>query len=40
VLVDRPRLGSKFLLILLQLMTRRLREAQVRLLPHIVSAAL
>jgi CRP/FNR family transcriptional regulator, cyclic AMP receptor protein len=40
VLVDRPRLGSKFLLILLQLMTRRLREAQVKLLPHIVSAAL
>lgn len=40
VLVERPRLGSKFLLILLQLMTRRLREAQVRLLPHIVSAAL
>jgi len=40
ILVERPRLGNKFLLILLQLMTRRLREAQVRLLPHIVSAAL
>lgn len=40
ILVERPRLGSKFLLMLLQLMTRRLRDAQVRLLPHIVSAAL
>lgn len=40
ILVGMPRLGNKFLLILLQLMTRRLREAQTKLLPHIVSAAL
>jgi CRP/FNR family cyclic AMP-dependent transcriptional regulator len=40
MLVERPRLGSKFLLMLLQLMTRRLRQAQTRLLPHIVCAAL
>jgi CRP/FNR family cyclic AMP-dependent transcriptional regulator len=40
ILVDFPRLGNKFLLLLLQMMTRRLRDASVRLLPHIVGTAI
>lgn len=35
VLVTLPRLGNKFLLLLLQLMTRRLRDSSTRLLPHL-----
>ena len=33
-----PRLGNKVLLLLLQVMTRRLRDASNRLLPHIAGA--
>lgn len=33
ILVDHPRLANKLLLILLQLMTQRLREATLRMLP-------
>jgi CRP-like cAMP-binding protein len=36
ILIDHPRLGNKFLLILLQLMTSRLRDATTRMLPTIV----
>lgn len=35
ILVTTPRLGNKFLLLLLQLMAKRLREASVQLLPHL-----
>ncbi len=35
VLVTLPRLGNKLLLILLQLMAKRLRDSSARLLPHI-----
>lgn len=34
IFIDHPRLGNKLLLLLLQLMTRRLRDASSRLLPH------
>jgi CRP-like cAMP-binding protein len=39
ILLDHPRLGNKLLLVLLQLMTRRLRDASSRLLPHIAGIA-
>lgn len=35
ILISLPRLGNKFLLLLLQLVVGRLREASTRLLPHI-----
>ena len=38
VLVAQPRLGNKLLLLLLQLMATRLRDASGRLLPHIGSS--
>lgn len=38
VVHNMPRLGNKFLLLLLQVMTRRLRDASNRLLPHIAVA--
>jgi CRP-like cAMP-binding protein len=37
VLIDHPRLGNKLLLLLLQLITVRLREATIRMLPTIIS---
>ena len=40
ILVDHPRLGNKLLLILLQLMTERLRLATTRMLPTIVGTSL
>lgn len=40
ILVDHPRLGNKLLLILLQLMAQRLREATTRMLPTLVSEAI
>ncbi len=40
ILVDHPRLGNKVLLILLQLMTCRLRDATTRMLPTIVGASI
>lgn len=40
ILVDHPRLGNKLLLILLQLMTERLRTATTRMLPTLVSNAI
>ena len=40
ILVDNPRLGNKLLLILLQLMAQRLREATTRMLPTLVSDAI
>ena len=39
ILIDHPRLGNKFLLILLQLMTSRLRDATTRMLPTIVGTS-
>ena len=39
VMVDHPRLGQKLLLMLLRLTTMRLREATVRMLPHLVDTA-
>ena len=39
IFIDHPRLGNKLLLLLLQLMTRRLRDASSRLLPYIASIA-
>lgn len=39
IVVDHPRLGNKLLLLLLQLMTRRLRDASNRLLPYIAGDA-
>lgn len=39
ILVDHPRLGNKLLLILLQLMTQRLRDATTRMLPTLVGEA-
>ena len=38
ILVTQPRLGNKLLLLLLQLMATRLRDASGRLLPHIGSS--
>jgi CRP-like cAMP-binding protein len=35
IFLDNPRLGNKLLLLLLQLMTRRLRDTSDRLLPHL-----
>lgn len=35
IFLDHPRLGNKLLLLLLQLMTRRLRDTSDRLLPHL-----
>lgn len=35
ILINQPRLGNKLLLVLLQMMTRRLRDASERLLPYI-----
>jgi CRP/FNR family cyclic AMP-dependent transcriptional regulator len=40
ILVDHPRLGNKVLLILLQLMTSRLRDATTRMLPTIVGGSI
>lgn len=40
ILVDHPRLGNKLLLVLLQLMTSRLRDATTRMLPTIVGASI
>ena len=40
ILVDHPRLGNKLLLIMLQLMTERLRIATTRMLPTIVGTSL
>lgn len=39
VLVNMPRLGNKFLLLLLRVMAARLREASNRLLPHIAGTS-
>lgn len=39
IVVDHPRLGNKLLLLLLQLMTRRLRDASNRLLPYMAGDA-
>jgi CRP/FNR family transcriptional regulator, cyclic AMP receptor protein len=39
ILVTLPRLGNKFLLLLLQLMTARLRDVSTRLLPNIGPAS-
>lgn len=36
ILIDHPRLGQKLLLMLLRLMTARLRETTMRMLPHMV----
>lgn len=38
ILVAQPRLGNKLLLLLLQLMAKRLRESGARLLPHMGSS--
>ena len=38
VLVSQPRLGNKLLLLLLQLMAKRLRDSGASLLPHIGSS--
>lgn len=35
LLISLPRLGNKFLLLILQLVVERLRDASTRLLPHI-----
>lgn len=40
ILIDHPRLGNKLLLILLQLMVSRLREATTRMLPTLASEAI
>jgi CRP-like cAMP-binding protein len=40
ILVMHPRLGNKFLLVLLQVMTHRLRAANISLLPHLEATAL
>jgi CRP-like cAMP-binding protein len=40
LLIDHPRLGNKLLLILLQLMTERLRDATTRMLPTIIGASI
>ena len=40
ILVDHPRLGNKLLLILLQIMVVRLREATTRMLPTLASEAI
>jgi len=40
ILVDHPRLGNKLLLILIQLITERLREASRRMLPTIIGVSL
>lgn len=37
ILIDHPRLGNKLLLLLLQLITIRLRQATIRMLPTIIS---
>jgi len=37
IMLNMPRLGNKLLLVLLQMMTRRLRETSNNLLPHIAS---
>jgi CRP-like cAMP-binding protein len=39
IFLDHPRLGNKLLLLLLQLMTRRLRDASSRLLPYVAGIA-
>ena len=38
ILIDHPRLGNKLLLTLLQLMTERLRDAVVRMLPTLAGS--
>jgi len=38
ILVDHPRLGNKFLLMLLQLVTIRLRDATTRMLPTLADS--
>ncbi|SRR6266581_887259 len=40
IFINSPRLGNKLLLILLQISSRRLRDASSRLLPHITLPAL
>lgn len=40
LLVGHPRLGNKILIILLQLMTSRLRDATMRMLPTIIGASI
>lgn len=40
ILVNMPRLGNKFLLLLLHLMTRRLRHANQCLLPHLTESSI
>ncbi len=40
ILIDHPRLGNKLLLILLQSMTERLRDATQRMLPAIIGTAI
>ena len=39
LMVDHPRLGQKLLLMLLRLTTARLRDATVRMLPHLVDVS-
>lgn len=40
ILIDHPRLGNKLLLILLQLMNERLRDATTRMLPTIAGTSI
>jgi CRP/FNR family transcriptional regulator, cyclic AMP receptor protein len=40
ILTDHPQLGAKLLLVLLQLMTNRLRDATTRMLPTILGEAI
>ena len=40
ILADHPQLGTKLLLVLLQLMTNRLRDATTRMLPTILGGAI
>jgi len=40
ILADHPQLGAKLLLVLLQLMTTRLRDATTRMLPTILGGSI
>ncbi len=40
ILLDHPRLGNKLLLILVQMITSRLRETTKRMLPTVIGAAI
>ncbi|MBL8489001.1 MAG: cyclic nucleotide-binding domain-containing protein [Rhodocyclaceae bacterium] len=40
ILINQPRLGNKLLLVLLQMMAHRLRDASERLLPYISEVAI